>query len=329
MKDKQFQAEQVAPSTASRTNLADLIWKTAELLRGAFREPEYRRVILPFTVLRRLDCLLEPTKEAVLAKHAEIAAKQYDLRMFLAPLTGFPFWNHSAFTMKGLLESPDELRDNLENMVNGYSPNVRRIFEKFSFMGTVTTNYSLKPLRSNPPLLPGRPTTMRGLQPSIRPKQPVRERGGPGTPRSGSQCGRAASSLAAPPTPARKPSSKDTPRALHDRGLPSVSIRQSQFHPLSASLHDSDPIRTATPPSSGPMPKPVGSGRLRSIESAADVLVNRDLRRLKTCPGRGCGWLFYDNTKNANRVWCEMRVCGSRAKARERYHRQKSSSAAA
>jgi type I restriction enzyme M protein len=121
----------------TKTNTADVIWKTAEILRGAFREPEYRTVILPFTVLRRLDCLLQPTKVAVIAKHKEIAAKGYDLRMFLAPLTGFPFWNHSNFTMRGLLEAPDDLRDNLEDMVNGFSPNVRRIFEKFSFMATV------------------------------------------------------------------------------------------------------------------------------------------------------------------------------------------------
>jgi len=121
----------------AKTNTADVIWKTAEILRGAFREPEYRTVILPFTVLRRLDCLLQPTKEAVIAKHREIAPKGYDLRMFLAPLTGFPFWNHSNFTIKGLLEAPDDLRDNLEDMINGFSPNVRRIFEKFSFMATV------------------------------------------------------------------------------------------------------------------------------------------------------------------------------------------------
>lgn len=125
-------------TTASgKTNLAELIWRTAELLRGAFREPEYRRVILPFTVLRRLDCLLEPSKTKVLARHTEIAAKGYDLRMFLAPITGYPFWNHSAFTVKGLLEAPDDLRDNLEDMINGFSPNVRRIFEKFAFMATV------------------------------------------------------------------------------------------------------------------------------------------------------------------------------------------------
>ena len=121
----------------ARTNTADVIWRTAEILRGAFREPEYRRVILPFTVLRRLDCLLQPTKAAVLVKHKEVAAKGYDLRMFLTPITGVQFWNHSNFTIKGLLEAPDDLRDNLEDMVNGFSPNVRRIFEKFGFMATV------------------------------------------------------------------------------------------------------------------------------------------------------------------------------------------------
>jgi hypothetical protein len=120
-----------------RTNVADLIWRSAELLRGAFREPEYRRVILPFTVLRRLDCLLQPTKSAVVTKHSEISTKGYDLRMFLAPITGYPFWNHSPFTLKVLTDAPDSLRDNLDAMVNGFSPNVRKIFEKFSFMATV------------------------------------------------------------------------------------------------------------------------------------------------------------------------------------------------
>lgn len=121
----------------ARTNLADTIWKNAELLRGAFKEAEYRRVILPFTILRRLDCLLEPTKKAVLAKHKEIEAKKYEPAMFLPNITGYSFWNHSNFTIRSLLESPDELRDNLENMVNGFSPNVCRIFEKFGFIATL------------------------------------------------------------------------------------------------------------------------------------------------------------------------------------------------
>ena len=57
------------------------------------------------------------------------------------------------------------------------------------------------------------------------------------------------------------------------------------------------------------------------LRSAAATLVDRDLTRLKMCPGEACGWLFLDETKNANRVWCEMRVCGSRAKARNRDQR--------
>lgn len=121
----------------SRTNLADTIWKGAELLRGAFKEAEYRRVILPFTVLRRLDCLLEPTKAAVIAKHKEVERKKYDPTMFLPQVTGFHFWNHSPFTFKTLLDAPDELRDNLEVMIQGFSPNVARIFEKFGFMATI------------------------------------------------------------------------------------------------------------------------------------------------------------------------------------------------
>ena len=128
---------QLAPRSVDLTNLADLIWKTAELLRGAFREPDYRKVILPFTVLRRLDCLLEPSKVEVIAKHTEIAPRKYDPSIFLPAITGFPFWNHSPFTVRSLLDSPDDLRSNIEDMVNGFSPNVRRIFEKFGFMGTV------------------------------------------------------------------------------------------------------------------------------------------------------------------------------------------------
>jgi predicted RNA-binding Zn ribbon-like protein len=57
------------------------------------------------------------------------------------------------------------------------------------------------------------------------------------------------------------------------------------------------------------------------VRSAAVVATERDPARLKMCPGRGCGWLFYDATKNASRVWCEMQVCGNRAKARARYQR--------
>ena len=116
--------------------LADLIWKNAELLRGAYRENEYRRVILPFTVLRRLDCTLEPTKQAVLDQWEAIKDQGYTPEMndtFLTRASGTGFYNLSRFTLVGLQADPDRLRDNLEHYVNGFSPNVREIFEKFTF----------------------------------------------------------------------------------------------------------------------------------------------------------------------------------------------------
>ncbi len=117
--------------------LADLIWKNAELLRGAFKENEYRKVILPFTILRRLDCVLAPTREAVRIKYEAVKDKNYDLDKFLTPTSGYPFFNTSKFTLPGVAESPDDVRDNLEAMINGFSQNVRDIFEKFGFIATI------------------------------------------------------------------------------------------------------------------------------------------------------------------------------------------------
>ncbi|RYG99653.1 MAG: SAM-dependent DNA methyltransferase [Alphaproteobacteria bacterium] len=119
------------------TKLADLIWKNAELLRGAYKENEYRKVILPFTVLRRLDCVLQPTREAVLARYQVIQEKGYDLDKMLTPVSGYPFFNTSKFTLTNIAETPDDVRDNLEAMINGFSQNVRDIFEKFEFISTL------------------------------------------------------------------------------------------------------------------------------------------------------------------------------------------------
>ena len=121
------------------TKLADLIWKNAELLRGAFKENEYRKVILPFTILLRLDCVLLPTLDAVRAKHAAIKDKGYDLNKMLTPVSGYAFFNISGFTLPGVAETPDahDVRDNLHALVNGFSENVRDIFEKFGFLATV------------------------------------------------------------------------------------------------------------------------------------------------------------------------------------------------
>ncbi|MFM0069556.1 class I SAM-dependent DNA methyltransferase [Paraburkholderia sediminicola] len=119
------------------TKLADLIWKNAELLRGAYKENEYRKVILPFTILRRLDCVLQPTRETVSARYQAIRDKGYDLDKMLTPVSGYPFFNTSKFTLTNIAETPDDVRDNLEAMINGFSQNVRDIFEKFEFIGTL------------------------------------------------------------------------------------------------------------------------------------------------------------------------------------------------
>lgn len=117
--------------------LADLIWKNAELLRGAFKENEYRKVILPFTILRRLDCVLAPSRDVVLKKYEAIKQGGYDLDKMLTPTSGYPFFNISKFTLPKVAETPDDVRDNLEAMVNGFSQNVRDIFEKFGFIATL------------------------------------------------------------------------------------------------------------------------------------------------------------------------------------------------
>lgn len=119
------------------TKLADLIWKNAELLRGAYKENEYRKVILPFTILRRLDCVLEPTRQAVIQKHQAVRGMGFDMDKMLTPVSGYPFFNTSHFSLPRIAETPDDVRDNLEAMINGFSQNVRDIFEKFGFSATL------------------------------------------------------------------------------------------------------------------------------------------------------------------------------------------------
>jgi type I restriction enzyme M protein len=130
----------------SKTNLADLIWKNAEVLTGAFKPADYRKVILPMMVMRRLDCLLAPTKDAVLAKAEEVKKSGFQPSMFLPDITKYPFWNTSKFTYATLIEDPDNLRDNIEDMINGFSPNVAKVFDKFGFMATVEKLHEKKRL---------------------------------------------------------------------------------------------------------------------------------------------------------------------------------------
>ena len=113
--------------------LSSFIWSVADLLRGDYKQSEYGKVILPFTVLRRLDCVLEATKADVLA---EIEAKQslgINLEPFLLRKSGASFYNSSPIDMKKLMGDQDHIKENLYSYMQAFSPAVRDIFERFDF----------------------------------------------------------------------------------------------------------------------------------------------------------------------------------------------------
>jgi type I restriction enzyme M protein len=110
------------------------IWSVADLLRGPYKPPQYGRVILPLTVLRRLDCVLEPTKEAVLAKAAELKTRNItNVEPILNRVAKASFHNTSKFDFQKLKGEPDKIAANLTAYIKGFSSRVRDIFEKFNF----------------------------------------------------------------------------------------------------------------------------------------------------------------------------------------------------
>ncbi|MDP1915735.1 MAG: class I SAM-dependent DNA methyltransferase [Myxococcales bacterium] len=117
----------------SDTNLSAFIWSVADLLRGDYRQSEYGRVILPFTVLRRLDCVLEPTKDAVLAEKKLRDKAKLNAEPFLLKKSGQHFCNTSPLDLKKLMGDQDSIAENLRHYVQGFSPAVRDIFESFEF----------------------------------------------------------------------------------------------------------------------------------------------------------------------------------------------------
>lgn len=113
---------------------ANLIWDVANLLRGDYKQSDYGKVILPMTVLRRMDCVLAPTKLEVLANLPKIenfAEETRDLK--LNKIAGFNFHNHSKFDFAGLIADPNNIAANLRNYINGYSASAREILEYFNF----------------------------------------------------------------------------------------------------------------------------------------------------------------------------------------------------
>ncbi len=113
--------------------LSAFIWSVADLLRGDYKQSEYGKVILPFTVLRRLDCVLEKAKPAVLAEFADKTKAGLNPEPFLLRKAGQSFCNTSALDMGKLMGDQDHIRENLFSYVQAFSPSVRDIFERFDF----------------------------------------------------------------------------------------------------------------------------------------------------------------------------------------------------
>lgn len=108
------------------------IWAVAELLRGDFKQSEYGRVILPFTVLRRLDCVLEKTKAKVLEEASKKRAAT-----FLQRAAGVSFYNTSKLDLAKIVNAPDSVGANLRAYINAFSENARTIFDHFDFFTVI------------------------------------------------------------------------------------------------------------------------------------------------------------------------------------------------
>jgi type I restriction enzyme M protein len=129
--------------TENVRQLANFIWSVADLLRGDYKQADYGKVILPFTVLRRLDCVLEPTKETVMGFYEKKVKPMMETKddkkklknpdPLLNQKAGVPFHNISQFTFQKLKDDPDNVAANLKNYINGFSAAGREILEYFNF----------------------------------------------------------------------------------------------------------------------------------------------------------------------------------------------------
>lgn len=120
--------------------IVSFIWNIADdVLRDVFVRGKYRDIILPFTVLRRLDALLVPTKVKVLEAVKFMEEQNIDDRSALKSITGYPFWNTSKFTFESLLNDSSHIDSNLEVYLDGYSPNVQEIISKFKLRNQLET----------------------------------------------------------------------------------------------------------------------------------------------------------------------------------------------
>ena len=123
----------------NHSEIVSFIWGVADLIRDTFKRGKYQDVILPLTVLRRLDCVLAPTKAKVLETQAKLRDKKLEnLDPQLRKASGFAFYNTSRYDFEKLLADAPHLAANLRNYIAGFSPNMREVLEKFDFDNTIS-----------------------------------------------------------------------------------------------------------------------------------------------------------------------------------------------
>ena len=128
-----------SPSGGILIDLSNFIWNIADLLRGPYRPPQYERVMLPLTVLRRFDCVPAENKEKVLKEYERYKDKYQGeaLDKLLNKAAGQKFHNHSPLNFQKLKGDPDNIEKHLTAYINGFSENVRQIFDYFEFTAEI------------------------------------------------------------------------------------------------------------------------------------------------------------------------------------------------
>lgn len=123
---------------AENSDRINFIWSIADLLRGDYKQSEYGKVILPLVVLRRLDCVLEETKPAVLAEYEQLKGTISNLEKVLCHVSGQAFYNTSKLDFTRLLDDPERAADNLRAYIGAFSPGAAEVLSRFGFDEQIT-----------------------------------------------------------------------------------------------------------------------------------------------------------------------------------------------
>ena len=121
----------------THSEIVSFLWGVADLIRDTFKRGKYQDVILPLTVLRRLDCVLAPTKKKVFETNSRFKGKLDNPEKQLQRGAGFAFYNTSKYDFDSLLDDHAHLKANLRNYIQGFSPNMREVLERFDFDNTI------------------------------------------------------------------------------------------------------------------------------------------------------------------------------------------------